>query len=93
MLAMISYPEKQKKCQAELDRVVGRARLPTFGDRHNLPYVCATVRELLRWRPVGPLGEVRRRAIVYCMLTTTGEIGLPHQTIAVTFSVHSRHLA
>jgi len=57
MLAMIAYPEKQKKCQEELDRVIGPARMPTFEDRNNLPYVSATVRELLRWRPVIPLGE------------------------------------
>ena len=57
MLAMIAYPEKQKKCQEELNRVVGPARMPTFQDRHNLPYVSATVREVLRWRPVTPLGE------------------------------------
>ena len=57
MLAMIAYPEKQKKCQEELDRVIGHARMPTFEDRNNLPYVNATVRELLRWRPAVPLGE------------------------------------
>lgn len=55
MLAMIAHPEQQKKCQEELDAVVGRSRMPTFKDRENLPYLRATVRELLRWRPVAPL--------------------------------------
>ena len=57
MLGMTAYPEVQKKCQEELDRVVGRSRLPTLADRDSLPYMCATLREALRWRAVAPLGE------------------------------------
>ena len=57
MLAMIAYPDKQRKCQEELESVVGRSRMPTLEDQANLPYNCATVRELLRWRSVGPVGE------------------------------------
>ena len=33
-----AYPEIQKKAQDELDRVVGRGRLPTIEDEKNLPY-------------------------------------------------------
>jgi len=57
ILGMIAYPEVQKKCQAELDRVIGRSRMPTLADRDSLPYICATLREALRWRAVAPLGE------------------------------------
>ena len=57
MLGMTAYPEVQNKCQEELDRVIGRSRMPTLADRDNLPYICATVREMLRWRPLLPLGE------------------------------------
>jgi cytochrome P450 len=56
MLAMITYPEKQKKCQDELDMIVGRSRMPTFNDFNNLPYMQATVREILRWRAAAPIG-------------------------------------
>ena len=56
-LAMIAYPEKQRKCQEELERLIGRSRMPTLADQNGLPYIRATVRELLRWRPVTPLGE------------------------------------
>ena len=35
---MVLYPESQKKAQDELDRVVGRDRLPTIEDEKNLPY-------------------------------------------------------
>jgi len=57
MLGMTAYPEVQRKCQEELDKVIGRSRMPTLADRDHLPYICATLREALRWRPVGPLGE------------------------------------
>ena len=57
VLAMISFPDKQRKCQEELDAVVGRSRMPTFADRDHLPYLRATVREALRWRPATPVGE------------------------------------
>ena len=43
MVAMIAYPETQKKAQEELDEVVGRERLPSFNDYDNLPYIRAMV--------------------------------------------------
>ena len=58
MLAMIAYPNVQKKCQAELDRVIGRTRMPTLEDKESLPYIRATVSELFRWRAVAPFGEL-----------------------------------
>ncbi|KAJ8584259.1 cytochrome P450 [Rhizopogon salebrosus TDB-379] len=56
LLVMVLYPDVQTRTQAEIDSVVGRDRLPTFEDRASLPYVDAVVREVLRWRPIGPLG-------------------------------------
>jgi len=56
IFAIFTYPEKQKESQEELDTIIGPAHMPTFEDRNNLPYLNATVRELLRWRPVVPLG-------------------------------------
>ncbi|KAI3620758.1 cytochrome p450 [Moniliophthora roreri] len=53
MLAMVLYPDVQKKIHEELDAVVGRDRMPTFADLDRLHYVQATVREALRWHPVG----------------------------------------
>ena len=49
-----AYPEIQKKAQEELDRVVGRDRLPTVEDEKDLPYchVRPTVRILLGVRTV-----------------------------------------
>ncbi|KAF8555762.1 cytochrome P450 [Imleria badia] len=45
-----------KRAQAEIDSVVGMDRLPEFDDRPSLQYVDAIIRELLRWRPVLPIG-------------------------------------
>ncbi|KAG5722656.1 O-methylsterigmatocystin oxidoreductase [Termitomyces sp. T112] len=56
VLAVLLHPEVQTKGQEELDRVLGHTRLPEFSDRKDLPYICAIVKELLRWAPVAPLG-------------------------------------
>ncbi|KAF4571189.1 hypothetical protein EYR36_008518 [Pleurotus pulmonarius] len=58
-LAMLDNPECQKLAQAEIDRVVGKDRLPTFDDHTSLPYVECLVQELLRWNPIIPLGMSR----------------------------------
>ncbi|KAL9563002.1 hypothetical protein ACKAV7_012744 [Fusarium commune] len=55
-LAMILYPDVQKKAQEEIDRVIGNERLPNCSDRPSLPYVNAIVKEVLRWHPVVPMG-------------------------------------
>ena len=48
-LAMMLNPEIQAKAQAELDRVVGRDRLPSLADRQTLPYITAIYREGIRY--------------------------------------------
>ncbi|KAJ8474863.1 hypothetical protein ONZ51_g6940 [Trametes cubensis] len=58
--AMLLHPSVQARAQAELDRVVGRDRLPEHADRASLPYIRALVKESLRWHNVGPLGIAHR---------------------------------
>ncbi|KAF5359953.1 hypothetical protein D9757_012242 [Collybiopsis confluens] len=60
MVAMVKFPDVQKKLQEEIDGVVGRDRLPAIQDRPNLPYVNATIKEALRWRPALPLSIARK---------------------------------
>ncbi|KAE9386355.1 cytochrome P450 [Gymnopus androsaceus JB14] len=43
-----AYPDIQKKAQDELDRVVGRNRLPNAEDEKNLPYIHAIIKEVER---------------------------------------------
>lgn len=53
-LAMLYNPSTQAEAQAEIERVIGTERLPTYADRESLPYVEAIYKEVLRWRPVTP---------------------------------------
>ncbi|KAJ7259558.1 cytochrome P450 [Mycena haematopus] len=55
-LAMATHPDVRKKAQIEIDAVVGTHRLPEFEDRPSLPFVEAIYREVMRWKPVLPLG-------------------------------------
>ena len=52
IMTMLNHPEEQRKAQEEIDRVVGRDRLPSFEDQADLMYVSALVKEVQRWRPV-----------------------------------------
>lgn len=53
---MVLHPEQQKKAQKAIDEYIGTERLPTFDDLGKIPYVEALCREVLRWRPVAPIG-------------------------------------
>jgi hypothetical protein len=46
-LAMVSYPEVQKKAQEELDKVLN-GRLPEHSDIMSLPYLSALIKEVRR---------------------------------------------
>lgn len=58
ILAMCVFRDKQRKAQEELDSVVGRDRMPDWDDEESLPYITATVQEVLRWRTVTILGGI-----------------------------------
>ena len=53
---MPSHPEIQARAHEELDRVVGRERMPDLSDRDSLPYISAIYKEVQRFHPVVPLG-------------------------------------
>lgn len=59
LLAMLHYPEWQKKLQEEIDRVC-KGACPEWEDRENLPMLRAVVKEVIRWRPPVPTGETPR---------------------------------
>ncbi|KAF3074181.1 cytochrome P450 [Trichoderma afarasin] len=59
-LAMILFPEVQKKAQEEIDRVVGSDRLPGYEDQDNLPYTTAVAKEALRYFSIVPIGTAHR---------------------------------
>lgn len=45
---MVLHPEVVHKAQAEIDRVVGRTRLPGLMDRDALPYLDQVLKEVYR---------------------------------------------
>uniref|UniRef100_A0A8D0L1X3 Cytochrome P450 family 1 subfamily C member 1 n=1 Tax=Sphenodon punctatus TaxID=8508 RepID=A0A8D0L1X3_SPHPU len=55
LLLLLKYPQLQSQLQAELDRVVGRARLPIADDRASLPHLEAFIYETLRYTSFVPV--------------------------------------
>ncbi|XP_068631064.1 probable cytochrome P450 304a1 [Battus philenor] len=60
MERMLLNPAVQDKVHEEIDRVVGRDRMPTLDDRKNMPYTEACIRETLRIDTIVPLGVSHR---------------------------------
>lgn len=56
LFAMMTHPEVQRRAQSEIDGVILSGQLPTFEDRESLPYITALVQEVLRWKPITPMG-------------------------------------
>ncbi|KAL4250967.1 cytochrome P450 family protein [Abortiporus biennis] len=48
-LAILRHPEVLQKLQQEMDRAVGKERLPDYEDRQSLPYLEASLLELYRY--------------------------------------------
>jgi len=57
LVGLLSNPEVIRRCQEELDRIVGSDRPPTMEDMDDLNYVRSLVKETLRWRPINKLGS------------------------------------
>ncbi|KAL3443715.1 cytochrome P450 [Aspergillus insuetus] len=55
------HPDEMRYVQNEIDRVVGRSRLPTFDDQSSLPYLHAFMTESQRLYPLVPLSFARFR--------------------------------
>ena len=54
-----NHPEVLKHLRTELDAVVPRDRLPSMDDKAKLPYMEATILEVMRMKPVLPLVAYR----------------------------------
>lgn len=56
VLFMLSHPQVLEKVRAEVDRVIGTDRMPTFEHEPELPYLVACIKETLRRRPPTVMG-------------------------------------
>ncbi|KAL1841486.1 hypothetical protein VTK73DRAFT_3467 [Phialemonium thermophilum] len=56
VLYLMQNPDAQRKAQEEVDRVVGRDRLPDWDDIPHLDYVHLVLQETYRMNPLSPLG-------------------------------------
>lgn len=60
---MIHYPEVQRKCQDEIDRVIGSNRMITMADKPNLHYLNATINvRKLNYMLIFLMQEIQRNA-------------------------------
>ncbi|TFY62291.1 hypothetical protein EVJ58_g3958 [Rhodofomes roseus] len=59
-LAMVLYPEVQRKVHNELDTILGPGHLADWEDLERLTYVQAVILEIYRWNPVAPIGLPHR---------------------------------
>ena len=46
---LVKYNDVAKKLQVEIDSVIGTGRLPRLSDKNNMPYLMATIWEVLRY--------------------------------------------
>eukprot|EP00475_Leptophrys_vorax_P038939 TRINITY_DN6954_c0_g1_i4.p1 TRINITY_DN6954_c0_g1~~TRINITY_DN6954_c0_g1_i4.p1 ORF type:complete len:534 (-),score=139.70 TRINITY_DN6954_c0_g1_i4:1604-3205(-) len=61
LITFAKRPDIQQKCFDEVDRFAkaNSGRLPSFADQKEVPYLDATLKEILRFMPPGPLGVAR----------------------------------
>lgn len=61
-LAMLRYPEVQRKAREEIKAVFGD-RIPVCADMKSLPYCKSVVVEIIRWGATIPMGEIDFRSV------------------------------
>lgn len=88
ILILVRHPDIAERIQQEIDSVTEGTRLPSFQDRDSLPFLKACLMEVLRWRPVIPLGEM----ILSSMIILNLAIGVAHK-VNQDDEYHGYHIA
>ncbi|CAK5283294.1 unnamed protein product [Mycena citricolor] len=82
-LAMALHPDIQRNAQQEIDRVIGRDRLPTVKDRPELPHVDALSREVLRWFVTTPTALPHRANESFIYESSSGPVLIPKDSMII----------
>ncbi|XP_077981546.1 cytochrome P450 2J4-like [Glandiceps talaboti] len=79
LMYMVRRPEIQDRIHADIDRVIGRSRQPCLADEQELPYITATMMEILRIASISPT------AAPHCVTNDTEIRGyhIPKDTIVL----------
>ncbi|KAK2838389.1 hypothetical protein Q7C36_013203 [Tachysurus vachellii] len=79
ILYLMVHPDIQKRCQQEIDEVLGNKPQPSFEDRHNMPYTQATIHESQRIANTVPL------SVFHCTTRDTDLMGysIPKGTMII----------
>ncbi|EEB88929.1 hypothetical protein MPER_13039 [Moniliophthora perniciosa FA553] len=64
VMALVSFPDVQRKAQAEIDHMVGQERMPSLADIKDLPYIQALIKELHRFMPHATITDEEYRGFV-----------------------------
>lgn len=83
---LAQFPEVQRKLQQNLDKVVGRDRLPMMHDKPKLPYVEAVIAEVMRYVSFMPLAVPHYTIADVCL----GGYVIPKDTV-VYFNMWAVH--
>ena len=84
ILFMVLHPEVQRRTHEEMDRVVGRNRLPIWEDRKDLPFFDAVITEVARMRPPINTCEYVSSPAGYKIIETSQYTALQHKTMYTT---------
>lgn len=85
-LYMAVFPEVQAKVHQEIENVIGRETKPRYEDRSNLPYLEATINEILRHSSI--INATAPHKVLSD--TTIGKYEIP-QNSAVIFDLRAIH--
>ena len=86
LLFVAKQPEILSRLHQEIDDAIGRKKMPDLGDRDKLPYVEATIREVMRISDITTLGIPRR---TLSDVTIKG-FHIPKDTLAIVnvYAIH-----
>ncbi|KAF7300144.1 Cytochrome P450 [Mycena kentingensis (nom. inval.)] len=83
LLALLLHPQIQARAQYEIDALTNRERLPSLGDRKDLPYLGRVVWEVLRWGVPVPVTLPHRNRVEEVVSSVDGELTIAKNTMMV----------